>query len=99
MPTHQRGLRADEAAVLVLLAAIWGASFLFIKVALDDVGPLTVVAARLVLGVAGIGGWIVDRRGRGVLRAIVAGVRPADAVLLAATASARARRGCADTRP
>lgn len=88
MPTHQRGLRADEAAVLVLLAAIWGASFLFIKVALDDVGPLTVVAARLVLGVAGIGGWIVYRRGRGGLRAIVAGVRPADAVLLAATASA-----------
>jgi drug/metabolite transporter (DMT)-like permease len=47
----------DEALVLVLLAAIWGASFLFIKVALDDVGPLTVVATRLTRGVAGVGVW------------------------------------------
>jgi drug/metabolite transporter (DMT)-like permease len=87
-PTSPRGLRADEALVLVVLAAIWGASFLFIKVALDDVGPLTVVATRLALAAVGIGGWVVYRRGVGGLRRMLAGVRPADAVLLAATASA-----------
>jgi drug/metabolite transporter (DMT)-like permease len=87
-PTSQRGLRADEALVLVLLAAIWGASFLFIKVALDDVGPLTVVAARLALGVIGIGGWVVHRRGVAGLRRMLGGVRLGDAVVLAATASA-----------
>lgn len=88
MSPSSRGLRVDEALVLVALAAIWGASFLFIKVALDDVGPLTVVATRLALGVVGIGGWILYTRGRRGLRQMVAGVRPLDAVLLAATASA-----------
>jgi len=83
-----RGLRADEALVLVLLAAIWGASFLFIKVALDDVGPLTVVATRLVLGVVGIGAWVLKTRGRRGVRRMIAGVRLGDALLLAATASA-----------
>jgi drug/metabolite transporter (DMT)-like permease len=78
----------DEALVLVLLAAIWGASFLFIKVALDDVGPLTVVATRLTLGVAGVGVWVLKTRGRAGLRRMIAGVRVADALLLAATASA-----------
>lgn len=86
-PSH-RGLRPDEAAVLVLLAAIWGASFLFIKVALDDVGPLTVVAARLVLGVVAIGGWLLVRRGPAGVRGLLAGIRPVDAVVLAVTASA-----------
>jgi drug/metabolite transporter (DMT)-like permease len=84
----RQGLRVDEALVLLLLAAIWGASFLFIKVALDDVGPLTVVAARLTLGVAGVGAWVLKMRGRDGLRRMVAGVRITDALLLAATASA-----------
>ncbi|MEM8774364.1 MAG: DMT family transporter [Pseudomonadota bacterium] len=35
---------------LLLLGAIWGASFMFVTVALTGVGPLTVVAARLSLG-------------------------------------------------
>ncbi|MEO0567578.1 MAG: DMT family transporter [Pseudomonadota bacterium] len=35
---------------LVLLGVIWGASFMFVSVALTGVGPLTIVAARLALG-------------------------------------------------
>jgi drug/metabolite transporter (DMT)-like permease len=88
VPTTQRGLRADEALVLVALAAIWGASFLFIKVALDDVGPLTVVASRLLLGVLGTGAWVRYRRGRGAIREMLVGVRARDAILLSATGSA-----------
>jgi len=74
--------------VLVVLAAIWGASFLFIKVALRDVGPLAVVGMRLGLGAVGIGGWLLLRRGVDGIRDLVRGVRPADAAVLAITASA-----------
>ncbi len=37
---------------IVVLAAIWGASFMSVSVALEGVGPLTVAAARLSLGAA-----------------------------------------------
>ena len=39
-----------DIALLVLLASIWSGSFLFIKVAVGDIPPLTVVAGRVVLG-------------------------------------------------
>ena len=35
--------------MLLLLAAIWGASYLFIKVAVDEIPPATLVLARTVL--------------------------------------------------
>ena len=40
-------------AALVLLAAIWGSSYLFIRVAVDPLGPLMVAFARV--GTAGMG--------------------------------------------
>lgn len=88
MPTPHRGLRPDEAATLAFLSAVWGASFLFIKVAVEEVGPAGVVAIRLGLAAAAIGGWLTLRRGWAGVRAMVAGVRPADALVLAATGSA-----------
>ena len=45
-------MRPSDAARLLLLGAIWGSSFLFIKVALEDFGPVLIVAGRLVLGLA-----------------------------------------------
>jgi drug/metabolite transporter (DMT)-like permease len=36
------------AALLLLLAAIWGASFMFIKIAVDELAPTTTMALRLV---------------------------------------------------
>lgn len=39
-------------AVLLLLGAIWGASFLFIKVGVAEIPPATLVAVRLILGAA-----------------------------------------------
>jgi drug/metabolite transporter (DMT)-like permease len=45
-------MRPADAARLLLLAAIWGSSFLLIKVALEDLSPLLIVAGRLVLGAA-----------------------------------------------
>jgi drug/metabolite transporter (DMT)-like permease len=87
-PSEQRGLTADEAAVLALLAAMWGASFLFIKVGVREIGPLAVVASRLVLAVATLAGWLVIRRGRGGVRALWRRVRIGDAIFLGVTGSA-----------
>ena len=36
--------------VFILLGAIWSASFLWIKIALAEVGPLTLVAFRVLFG-------------------------------------------------
>ena len=43
-------MRPSDGTRLVLLAAIWGASFLFIKVALEDLTPLQIVATRIAVG-------------------------------------------------
>jgi len=47
-------MKPKEYLVLFALAALWGASFLFIKVAVQDMSPLTLVAIRLVLGALGL---------------------------------------------
>ncbi len=47
-------MKPKEYLVLFSLAALWGASFLFIKVAIADMTPLTLVAVRLVLGALGL---------------------------------------------
>src|SRR5216684_4015824 len=47
-------MKLKEYLVLFALAALWGASFLFIKVAIADMSPLTLVAVRLVLGSLGL---------------------------------------------
>lgn len=40
-----------DAALLLLLSAIWGSSFLFIKLGVDELEPSVVVLGRLVVGV------------------------------------------------
>lgn len=47
-------MRAKEYLVLFVLAALWGASFLFIKVAVAEMSPLTLVFVRLALGALGL---------------------------------------------
>jgi drug/metabolite transporter (DMT)-like permease len=47
-------MRLKEYLVLFMLAALWGASFLFIKVAVEDMSPLALVCIRLVVGAAGL---------------------------------------------
>ena len=43
-------MRPGDAVRLTLLASIWGSSYMFIKIALNDLSPIQVVAARLTLG-------------------------------------------------
>lgn len=47
-------MKLKEYFVLFALAALWGASFLFIKVAIADMTPLSLVAVRLVFGTLGL---------------------------------------------
>jgi drug/metabolite transporter (DMT)-like permease len=49
--------------VLLLLALIWGSSFMFIEIALDDLSPAATMAGRLVFATAALGGILVARRG------------------------------------
>src|SRR5436853_3739222 len=48
-------MKGRDLALLLLLGALWGASFMFIKVILlDGVTPLTLVGYRLGLGAIGL---------------------------------------------
>lgn len=51
-----------EYAVLFALALIWGASFMFIKVSVEEVSPATVVAGRLTASVITLGTIVAFRR-------------------------------------
>jgi drug/metabolite transporter (DMT)-like permease len=51
-------------ARIAVLAAIWGCSFLFIKVALEGVSATQVVLARIALGAAALSGVMLVRRER-----------------------------------
>lgn len=47
-------MRPRELVVLLLLGATWGSSFLFIKVGVEDLSPLMLVEARMLLGAASV---------------------------------------------
>ena len=59
--------------LLLLLAAIWGASYLFIKVALEDIAPAPMMAIRALVAALILAGYLVMTMGAGralfVLRA------------------------------
>ncbi len=48
---------------LLLLAAIWGCSFLLIKVSIEGLAPMQVVLGRIALGTAALGAIVAARRG------------------------------------
>jgi drug/metabolite transporter (DMT)-like permease len=52
-------------ALLLLLAAIWGASFMFIKIAVDELAPTTTMALRLVLSAIPLLAIVIWKRGFG----------------------------------
>ncbi|MDE3095054.1 MAG: EamA family transporter [Chloroflexota bacterium] len=47
-------MKARDLALLLLLGVIWGSAFLFIRVAVRDVPPMTLVAGRLILAAAAL---------------------------------------------
>jgi drug/metabolite transporter (DMT)-like permease len=64
--------------LLLLLAAIWGASYLFIKVALEDIAPAPMMAIRALVAALILAGYLVMTMGAGrALFALRANWRPA----------------------
>ena len=61
-------MRPREVAALLALAAIWGASFLFIRIAAPALGPFPLMAGRVVLAAAVLWGYAAVRGTRVVLR-------------------------------
>jgi len=55
--TEQKNISSRAWLEMLLLALLWGASFLSIRVALDEIGPLTAVAHRV--GWAALALWLV----------------------------------------
>ena len=49
-PTASRPLSSLDLGALVFLGAIWGAAFLFLRIAAREVGPVWTAEARLVVG-------------------------------------------------
>lgn len=47
-------MKLKEWAAFALLGLVWGSSFLWIKIAVQDIGPFTLVALRLLFGLAGL---------------------------------------------
>jgi drug/metabolite transporter (DMT)-like permease len=55
-------VRASDVVRLVLLAAIWGASFVFIRVLVPPLGPVWVAALRLLVAGAVLVAWLAATR-------------------------------------
>lgn len=85
-------MRGRDLAALVLLAAIWGSSYLFIRVAVEPLGPLVVAFLRVIVAAAGLFAfaWYARRRdeiprfdGRFVVLGIANAVIPYSLIALA----------------
>lgn len=61
-------MRARESAALFLLAALWGGSFLFIRVAAPALGPLPLAAGRVAIAALALWCVALARRQRHALR-------------------------------
>ena len=62
--------------MLVALSAIWGASFMFIKVGVRELDPITLVAFRVALGALSLAPVLLVALGREGLRQLRANLRP-----------------------
>jgi drug/metabolite transporter (DMT)-like permease len=51
--------------LLLALAAIWGSSFMFIEIAIDDLSPAATMAGRLLFAAVALGAMLVASRGFG----------------------------------
>jgi len=47
-------MKLKEWGAFAVLGLVWGSSFLWIKIAVQEIGPFTLVAFRLLFGVVGL---------------------------------------------
>jgi drug/metabolite transporter (DMT)-like permease len=55
-------MKSKPALTFLALTLIWGASFLWIKIAVEDLGPYGLVAIRLLLGLLGLSVFLIVQR-------------------------------------
>ena len=55
-------MQSKHWTAFIVLGSIWSASFLWIKIALDEIGPFTLVAFRVLFGLLFAGGAVVLQR-------------------------------------
>jgi drug/metabolite transporter (DMT)-like permease len=67
-PAHARAAQWRASLELGVLGAIWGGSFLFMRVAASDFGPLPLVEARLLLGALVLAPFLWRARAQFTLR-------------------------------
>src|SRR3954470_20038865 len=69
-------MTARQVRMLLALAALWGASFLFIRVAVDDLGPVVLTDARLLLAAAALAPLVAGglRRSAPLRRYVLLGI-------------------------
>src|SRR4051812_28454143 len=71
-----------QTRMLLALAAVWGASFLFIRVAVDDLGPVVLADGRLLLATVALAPFAASPargrfpRRRSLLRGVVTAALP-----------------------
>ena len=86
------------APMLLLLAAVWGASYLFIKVAVDELEPTAMMFFRLVIAAALLVPFVLVREGATQgLRALAAAWRPGLGLVLAGVALGTRRTSVASS--
>lgn len=54
--------RRGDVALLLIVAATWGASYLFIRVAAPALGPLPLMAGRVIVASVALAAWALARR-------------------------------------
>jgi drug/metabolite transporter (DMT)-like permease len=55
-------MQAKHWTAFIILGSVWSASFLWIKIALDEIGPFTLVAFRVLFGLLFAGGAVLLQR-------------------------------------
>ena len=55
-------MKSRDWALFIILTLIWGASFLWIKIAVQEISPMTLVAFRLTFGVLTLAGFVAVKR-------------------------------------
>lgn len=58
-------MRRGYVPLLLVLALIWGSSFMFIEIAIDDLSPAATMTGRLLFASAALGAVLVAKRGFG----------------------------------
>lgn len=63
-PSINAHMSAREVTMLVTLSVVWGGSFFFIAVAIEDLPPFTIVALRVVIAAIMLWGivWLLGKR-------------------------------------